>query len=59
MSSKVNIAEWDNNKSLKFLQVRYTDVLGRFSSVPRGFRQKKLQKIYLLNQVVFEDFLLF
>ena len=30
MSSKVSIAEWDNNKSLKILQVRYTDVLGRF-----------------------------
>lgn len=31
MSSKVSISEWDNNnKSLEFLQVRYTDVLGRF-----------------------------
>jgi hypothetical protein len=31
MGSKVSIAEWDNNnKSLEFLQVRYTDVLGRF-----------------------------
>jgi glutamine synthetase len=23
-------AEWDNNKSLEFIQIRYTDVLGRF-----------------------------
>ena len=31
MGSRVSIAEWDNNnKSLEFLQVRYTDVLGRF-----------------------------
>ncbi len=31
MGSKVSIADWDNNnKSLEFLQVRYTDVLGRF-----------------------------
>jgi glutamine synthetase len=23
-------AEWDNNKSLEFIQIRYTDVLGKF-----------------------------
>jgi hypothetical protein len=22
--------EWDNNKSLEFIQIRYTDVLGKF-----------------------------
>ena len=31
MSREVSISEWDNNnKSLEFLQVRYTDVLGKF-----------------------------
>jgi glutamine synthetase len=29
MSSK-RITEWDNNKSLEFIQIRYTDVLGKF-----------------------------
>ena len=31
MEGEVSISEWDNNnKSLEFLQIRYTDVLGRF-----------------------------
>jgi glutamine synthetase len=32
MDSEVSVSEWDdnNNKSLEFLQVRYTDVLGKF-----------------------------
>jgi hypothetical protein len=27
---EISISEWHNNKSLEFLQVRYTDVPGRF-----------------------------
>ena len=31
MEGEVSISEWDNNnKSLEFLQIRYTDVLDRF-----------------------------
>jgi glutamine synthetase len=29
MNSKLG-TEWDNNKSLEFIQIRYTDVLGKF-----------------------------
>lgn len=48
MGSKVSIAEWDNNQSLKSLQVRYTDVLGRFLA-GRGFRQRKTFRKYLVE----------
>jgi glutamine synthetase len=30
MSSKTSITEWENNKSLEFIQIRYTDILGKF-----------------------------
>jgi hypothetical protein len=59
MGSKVGIPEWDNNQSLKSLQVRYTDVLGRFLAGPEGSDREKPSENILLNQVVFEDFLLF
>jgi hypothetical protein len=56
MKGEVSISEWDNNnKSLEFLQIRYTDVLGRF--LAKSYSSDSMLK-NLLSSKIFPSLLI-
>ena len=56
MEGEVSISEWDNNnKSLEFLQIRYTDVLGRF--LAKSYSSDSMLK-NLLSSKIFPSLLI-
>ena len=56
MEGEVSISEWDsNNKSLEFLQIRYTDVLGRF--IAKSYSSDSMLK-NLLSSKIFPSLLI-
>ena len=51
MEGEVSISEWDNNnKSLEFLQIRYTDVLGRF--LAKSYSSDSMLKNLLSSKIL-------